>query len=108
MCVVFAGVRWCAHVCTGVHRCAQVCTGVCKYIYTYVGGCGCGYAYMYMGVCRCEWVGACARGCVRNAQVSLLESSVNTSADFNTYPIRIFLICAVASFCITIFFNVCT
>ena len=58
---VCAGVRGCARVCAGVHGCAQVCTGVCGYV----------------------WVWDVF-------SEFLLENRVPTSADFNTYPIRIF------------------
>ena len=75
---------------------------MCKCTYMYVGGCG--------------WAGACVRGCVRYVQVCmvvcgslqkcanvcecvldifseyLLETRVNTSADFIMYPILIFYI----------------
>ena len=63
---------------------------------------------MYVGGCGCEWVCAGMCGWVRYARVCaevhgclrvcvldefseyLLETRVNTSADFNTYPIQIF------------------
>ena len=65
---VCIGVHKCALVCAvwvGVHRCAQVCTGV--------------------KVC------GCLRVCARDEfSEYLLENRVPTSADFNTYPIRIF------------------
>ena len=93
----------CGHVCAGVHMCVQ-----CTYIY--VGGCtvcagvsGC--VLVSAGVCgmpKCEWVCVEVCGSVRvSASLCsvldefseyLLETRVNTSADFNTYPIRIFLI----------------
>ena len=68
-----------------------VCAGVCGYAQVCAGKRKC--TYMYKGV----------RGWVRYARVSasvcvldefseyLLETRVNTSADFNTYPIWIFL-----------------
>ena len=43
------------------------------------------------GVRRCAWVCAGMRGCVwDDFSEYLLENRVPTSADFNTYPIRIF------------------
>ena len=44
-----------------------------------------------MGGCRCAWVGACVWD---EFSEFLLENRVPTSADFNTYPIRIFLFLA--------------
>ena len=64
---VCASVRECVSVCVGVGRSAWVCTGVC------------GYAQ----VCVCVW---------DEFSEFLLENRVSTSADFNTYPIRIFLL----------------
>ena len=57
-----------------------VCAGVRKCTYMYVGGWG---------------VSGCVRGCLRVCVLDefseyLLETRGNTSADFNTYPIRIF------------------
>ena len=56
-------------MCEGVHRCAQACVGV----------------FMYMQVCMdmngCAW---------EEFSEYILETRVLTSADFNTYPIRIF------------------
>ena len=57
---VCAGVRGCARVCAGVRGCAWVCTGVRGYV----------------------WVWDVF-------SEFLLENRVPTSADFNTYPIRI-------------------
>ena len=54
----------CGRVCTGVHWCAQV----------FVKVCGC------LRVCAWD-----------EFSEYLLENRVPTSADFNTYPIRIFL-----------------
>ena len=67
---VCAGERGCVRVCTGVHGvcvcgCARECTGLR------------GYAQ----VCACVW---------DEFSEFLLENRVPTSADFNTYPIRIF------------------
>ena len=59
---VCAGVRGCARVCAGVRGCAQVCTGVR------------GYAWVWDVFSE-----------------FLLENRFPTSADFNTFPIRIFL-----------------
>ena len=56
------GMRVCALVCAGVRRCARVCTGVCGYV----------------------WVWDVF-------SEFLLENRVPTSADFNTFPIRILL-----------------
>ena len=81
-------------MCAGVHRCAQVyihvrgwvmvCVGV--HTRTWVGA----------GVHVCVWKFAEVRGCLRVCVLDefseyLLETGVNTSADFNTYPIRIFI-----------------
>ena len=49
--------------------CAGVCAGVC------------GYVQVYAGMCGCMW---------DEFSEYLLETRVLTSADFNTYPIRIF------------------
>ena len=65
---VCAGMRGCARVCAGVRRCARVCAGV--------RGCAqmCGYAWVW-DIVFSEF---------------LLENRVPTSADSNTFPIRIF------------------
>ena len=55
------GMRRCTRVCAGVRGCARVCTGVCGYV----------------------WVWDVF-------SEFLLENRVPTSADFNTFPIRIF------------------
>ena len=60
MCGVCAGVRGCAHVCASVHSCTWVGAGV----NIHVNGC-----------VQCEWVGACAPGCVQYAQVCMGVSS---------------------------------
>ena len=57
-------------VCAGVRRYVRVCTGV--------RWCVRGYAWVY----ACVW---------DEFSEFLLENRVPTSADFNTYPIRIFL-----------------
>ena len=62
MCLsVCMGMRGCVQVWEGVHGYAQVCTGVC------------GYAWVWDVFSEL-----------------LLENRVPTSADFNTFPIRIF------------------
>ena len=77
---VFVGVRGCVR----------------KYTYMYVGWCGCERVCVGMcGMHRCVWKCAEVRGCLRVCVLEefseyLLETRVNTSADFNTYPIRIF------------------
>ena len=58
---VCAGVQECAGLCASVRGCAQVCTGVRGYV----------------------WVWDVF-------SEFLLENRVPTSADFNTFPIRIF------------------
>ena len=63
------GVCGCAWVCVGVCGCARECTGVR------------GYAQ----VCACVW---------DEFSEFLPENRVPTSADFNTYPIRIFCRCS--------------
>ena len=57
-----AGMRWCARVCAGVRGCARVIAGLCGSLQVYV----------------CD-----------EFSEYLLETRVLTSADFNTYPIRI-------------------
>ena len=83
------GVRKCVWECVGMWVCAQVCKGVC------------GYLQGWAGVHRCALVGVKACGCLRvcawdEFSEYLLENRVPTSADFNTYPIRI-LICNIAT-----------
>ena len=63
-----AGVRGCAQMCEDVHRYVWVCTGV--------RWCVRGYGWVY----TCVW---------DEFSEFLLENRVPTSADFNTYPIRI-------------------
>ena len=95
------GVRWSVQVSVGVHRCAWVGVGVYARVCADVHGCAwvcagvCKCTYMYVGGCGCEWVGAevhrCLQVCVlEKFSEYLLETRVNTSVDFNTYPIRIF------------------
>ena len=76
---VFAGMRECARVCTGVRGYARVCPGVprCVRVCTGVRWCVHGYAWVY----ECMW---------DEFSEFLLENRIPTSADFNTYPIRIF------------------
>ena len=76
--VMCGGVCECVWVCTGVHECggyAQVCSGV--------GGSArvCAGVHGYARVCASMW---------DEFSEFLLENRVPTSADFNTYPIRIF------------------
>ena len=64
---VCAGVHWCVQVCAGVPGCAQMCMGVQQ---------------VCTGVHMRVW---------DEFSEFLQENRVPTSADFNTYPIRIFL-----------------
>ena len=78
----------CVGVCAGVHGCAWVCAGVRGY----VQGC-----IVWAGVHWCVQVCIEVRGCLRvcvwdEFSEYLLENRVPTSADFNTYPIRIFFL----------------
>ena len=98
------GVHECVWVCTGVHECggyAQVCSGV--------GGSArvCAGVHGYARVCASVW---------DEFSEFLLENRLPTSADFNTYPIRIFIIViylifsslkAGAAFCFIYFIFVC-
>ena len=60
-------------VCASVHTCTWVWVGVCRYARV------------------CTEVRGCLQMCVLDEfSEYLLETRVNTSADFNTYPIRIF------------------
>ena len=65
--------------------CAQVCVGMCGCAQVCVGERGC--ARVCVGVCRYAQVCACV--CDEFSEF-LPENRVPTSADFNTYPIRIF------------------
>ena len=70
-----AGVRGCLWVYVCMHRgaqCGQVCVSVRWCVF------------------RNSWVSASVCVCGMNSQKYLLENRVPTSADFNTYPIRIF------------------
>ena len=92
---VSVGVCGGARVCAGVHRCAWVCAGMREC--ARVRGCGrvcvgmCGSTQVCAGVHWCvrgyAWVYACVWD---EFSEFLLENRVPTSADFNTYPIRIF------------------
>ena len=75
----------CARVCAGVHGCAGLCMcmsvhgcGQCGRVCAGVGGC----AWIGTGVCVCVW---------DEFSEFLPENRLPTSADFNTYPIQIFL-----------------
>ena len=90
---VCAGVRMCARVCTGVHKCVQVYIHVRGWVMVCVGVHT--RTWVGVGVHVCVWKFAEVRGCLRVCVLDefseyLLETGVNTSADFNTYPIRIF------------------
>ena len=75
------GVRGYVRVCAGVRRCAQVCAGAhCVPVCTSAHWC----AQVCVKVCGCLQV--CAWD---EFSEYLLENRVPTSADFNTYPIRI-------------------
>ena len=70
----------------GVCGCARVCAGVHS-----VGGCAQVCASVHWCVQVCIEVRGCLRVCVWDEfSEYLLENRVPTSADFNTYPIRIF------------------
>ena len=89
------GMCGCVRVCVGVSRFARVCASVHRWVC--VGGRGSAWVCVYgygqvcagMGGCRCAWVCACVWD---EFSEFLLENRVPTSADFNTYPIRIFII----------------
>ena len=75
---VCASVHTCTWVGAGVSVCVQVCVGMCSWV-------------RYARVCA--EVHGCLRVCVLDEfSEYLLETRVNTSADFNTYPIRIFIL----------------
>ena len=73
------GISECARVCPRICGSVQVCAIVCGYTLVFVLVCigVCGYAR----VCACVW---------DEFSEFLPETRVLTSADFNTYPIRIF------------------
>ena len=75
MCGVCKGVCGCAWVCASVRDCARVCAvvGGCAQVCVDMHGC--------VHVCVCVW---------DEFSEFLPENRVPTSADFNTYPIRIF------------------
>ena len=75
----------CVRVCVGMQGCAWVCTGIRS-----VGGC----AQAFVKVC------GCLRVCAWDEfSEYLLKNRAPTSADFNTYPIRIFLVKHVSKDC---------
>ena len=80
MCV---GVRRCTRVCAGVRRCVCVrgCAGEA------MRGCAWVWEWAEGGLRGCAWV--CAYVWDEFSEF-LPENRVPTSADFNTYPIRIF------------------
>ena len=88
-----SGHQWvcvgCAQVCAGVrecvHGCARVCAGVGGSAWVCVGVHGC--AQVCVDMHGCVWICACVWD---EFSEFLLENKVPTSADFNTYPIRIF------------------
>ena len=61
----------------GVCRCMQVSAGVCGYAWVFMGVRG------YARVCAYVW---------DEFSEFFLENRVLTSADFNTFPIRIFIL----------------
>ena len=102
-----------AQVCVGVHRYAQVCAGVREGVRGVHSAGGCGQVWLSLHRCVpvgtgvrkwaqvcmsvhwctqvCVEVSGCLRVCVWDEfSEYLLENRVPTSADFNTYPIRIF------------------
>ena len=76
VCASGAGVRGCVQVCLGVRRSVRVCAGVHR------------HAWLWAVVHGYAWVCACV---LDEFSDFLPENRVPTSADFNTYPIRIFL-----------------
>ena len=94
-------VQGCARVCGGVrecvHGCARVCVGVkgSAWVCRCVRGCArvCagvrGCAWVCVGVHRCAWICMGVRIVWDEFSEFLLENRVPTSADFNTYHIRI-------------------
>ena len=97
MCGVCAGVHGYAHVCMGLqgaHRCVQVyihvrgwvrvCVGLHTCTWVGVGACVHRCAWVYEEVCRSVRVSASVRVLDEFSEY-LLETRVNTSADFNTY-----------------------
>ena len=84
---VYAGLHGCARVWTGVHRYVRVCAGLCRCVRVCMGERGCARVCLgvrvrgYAQVCACVW---------DEFSEFPPENRVPTSADFNTYPIRIF------------------
>ena len=76
-----AGISECVRVCPCIHGSVQVCAIVCGctlgFVLVCIGVCG------YARVCTCVW---------DEFSEFLPENRVPTSADFNTYPIRIFYV----------------
>ena len=81
-----AGISECVRVCPCIHGSVQVCAIVCGctlgFVLVCIGVCG------YARVCTCVW---------DEFSEFLPENRVPTSADFNTYPIRIFQVCFLIS-----------
>ena len=73
----------CASVQGRAGVCVSVCMGVCWCGRECMGMRGC--AWVYTGVCGYVWVWDVF-------SEFLLENRVPTSADFNTFPIRIFIL----------------
>ena len=91
---VISGHQWvcvgCVRVCVGVYGCVRVCKGVCGCGRDCTGVHGC--ALVCVGVYRCVLVGAGMRESVFDEFSEYLqETRVLISADFNSYPIQIFL-----------------
>ena len=83
---VLVGMRGCARGCL---KCAWVCPRICGSVQ--VCAIVCGYTLVFVLVCIgvCGYARVCA--CVWDEFSEFLpETRVLTSADFNTYPIRIF------------------
>ena len=82
------GVRGYARVCVGMRRgaqCGRVCIGVHWCAQVFVKVCGC------LRVCAWDEFSEC-----------LLENRVPTSADFNTYPIRILIFTLHSAFLVVV------
>ena len=80
---VCVGKRECARVCPGVCGCGRVCMGICWY--AIMRGCTQVCAQVCAGVC--VDIHGCTHVCGMNFQNFFWRIE---SADFNTYPIRIF------------------
>ena len=86
MCGVCASLCGCAGVCGSVRGCAGVCAWMCA------GVCRCGRECMGMRGCARVCTGVRGYAWVWDAfSEFLLENRVPTSADFNAFPIRIFI-----------------